>query len=69
MILHHGIVIISFTIVSTMVGAAAESASRKKVAKYANLSRTHDFIPIAIESLEPCNADGFAFLKEVLAVA
>jgi hypothetical protein len=53
------------TSTSTMVGAAAESAARKKVAKYANLSRTHHFIPIAIESLGPCNADGFAFLMEV----
>ena len=53
------------TSTSTMVGAAAESAARKKVAKYANLSRTHHFIPVAIESLGPCNADGFAFLMEV----
>jgi hypothetical protein len=50
---------------STQAGGAAESAARLKVAKYANLSRTHQFVAIAIESLGPCNKEGLAFLREV----
>jgi len=50
---------------STMAGAAAESAARLKVAKYSGLTRTHHFVPIAIESLGPCNAAGVDFFKEV----
>jgi len=48
-----------------MAGAAAESAARLKVAKYSGLTRTHHFVPIAIESLGPCNAAGVDFFKEV----
>ena len=43
-------------------GAAAELAAQKKVAKYANLARTHHFVPIAIETLGPCNSAGLSFL-------
>lgn len=50
---------------SVVVGAAAETAARNKVAKYVNLARTHQFVAIAVESLGPCNADGIAFLREV----
>jgi hypothetical protein len=44
-------------------GAAAESASRKKVLKYSDISSTHSFIPIAIESLGPVNEDAITFLS------
>ena len=50
---------------SVEAGAAAESAAKKKVAKYANLTRTHHFVAVAIESLGPCNADGLTFLREI----
>ena len=35
------------------------------MAKYATLSRSYKFIPIALESLGPCNADALAFIREV----
>ena len=53
------------SITSATVGVAAELAARKKMAKYATLSRSYQFIPIALESLGPCNADALAFIREV----
>jgi len=50
---------------SVKSGAAAETAATSKTAKYAVLARTHLFVPVAIESLDSCNADGLAFLREV----
>jgi len=47
---------------SLTTAAAAESASRKKVAKYSDISRTHLFVPIAVESLGPINRAGVDFL-------
>ena len=47
---------------SLATAAAAESASRKKVAKYSDISRTHLFVPIAVESLRPINGAGVDFL-------
>ena len=47
---------------SQTAAAAAESASRKKVAKYSEISRTHFFVPIAVESLGPINSAGVDFL-------
>ena len=41
---------------------AAERAASNKVAKYAGLSPTHDFVPIAIETLGGFNASGLTFL-------
>ena len=50
---------------SVQSGAAAESAARLKITKYAGLARTHHFVPIAVESLGPCNIEGLAFIREV----
>ena len=47
---------------SRTTGAAAESASKKKVVKYSDISRTHHFVPIAVESLGPINSAGVDFL-------
>ena len=47
---------------SQTTAAAAKSASRKKVAKYSDISRTHFFVPIAVESLGPINSAGVDFL-------
>ena len=47
---------------SLTTAAAAESASRKKIAKYSDISRTHLFVPIAVESLGPINRAGVDFL-------
>ena len=48
---------------SLTAGAAAESASSKKEAKYRDISRTHLFVPVAVESLGPINKSGVDFLS------
>ena len=50
---------------STTVGSAAELAASRKVIKYADLSATHNFVYIAIESLGPVNTAGLEFIKEL----
>jgi len=47
---------------SLSAGAAAESAARKKVSKYTDISRSHIFVPVAVESLGPINSSGVDFL-------
>ena len=47
---------------SLTTAAAAESASKNKVAKYSDISRTHLFVPIAVESLGPINKAGVDFI-------
>lgn len=44
---------------------AAERAASLKVAKYSSLSTTHEFVPIAIETLGPLNASGLCLLKSI----
>ena len=48
---------------STTAGAAAEMAATRKHSKYVALSVTHDFIPLAFETLGPINEEGLAFIK------
>ena len=48
---------------SVTAGAAAESADRRKVTKYVEITRTHLFVPVAIESLGPINSSGVDFLS------
>src|SRR6218665_3254843 len=50
---------------SVVPGGAAEHAADRKRAKYCNLPATHDFVPVAIESLGPVNRTGRAFLTEL----
>src|SRR6218665_3877535 len=42
-------------------GSAAEQAAVRKTAKYALLPAAHVFVPIAVESLGPVNAEGADF--------
>src|SRR6218665_1750994 len=49
---------------STTEGEAEQAAERKR-AKYANLPVTHDFTPLAIESLGPTNITGMDFLQDL----
>lgn len=49
-------------VTSLTTAAAAESAARKKAVKYSDISRTHLFVPIAVESLGPINSAGVDFL-------
>lgn len=44
-------------------GNAAERAAVNKTAKYTGLAATHEFVPIAIETLGPVNASGSALLS------
>jgi len=47
---------------SREAGAAAESADRLKNIKYVDISRSHKFVVVAIETLGPVNKDGEAFI-------
>lgn len=50
---------------SVAPGGAAEHAADRKRGKYSNLPATHDFVPVAIESLGPVNRTGREFLMEL----
>ena len=50
---------------STVVGGVAEQAACRKSSKYTTLPATHEFIPVAIESLGPINRTGLSFLQEL----
>ena len=50
---------------SLTAAAAAGSVARKKVTKYSGISRTHLFVPIAVEYLGPINSAGVDFLCTV----
>jgi len=46
-------------------GAACRQAAERKTNKYVALSRTHEFCPIAIETLGPINDEGMSFLQQL----
>jgi hypothetical protein len=50
---------------SISAGTAAERAASKKVDKYAQISISHDFVPIAIEILGTLNKSGTAFITAI----
>ena len=50
---------------ASATGRAAEQAAERKSTKYSTLPATHDFIPVAIESLGPINSTRLAFLQEL----
>ena len=50
---------------STTAGAAAEAAATRKQAKYQELSNTHVFIPLALETLGPINNTGMDFISDL----
>jgi len=50
---------------STTAGSAAEIAASRKEVKYAELSATHIFVPIAFETLGPIGAKTLGFLREL----
>ena len=53
------------TATSTLAGSAAESASVRKEAKYAELSNRFHFFPIAIESHGPISIKATSFLSDL----
>jgi len=46
-------------------GSAAESADRLKRLKYADITRTHTFVVLAVETLGPINKDGHALISNL----
>ena len=50
---------------SQKAGAAAEQAANQKTDKYRELASKYFFIPVAVETLGPINADGANFLSEL----
>jgi len=54
-----------FSITSQHSGGASKSASRRKEAKYAELTRTYSFVPIACETLGPISTKAVEFLSDV----
>ena len=56
----------SYVAVSAQVtGSAAHAAAERKVSKYAGLSASHLFVPIAIETPGPINEAEHSFLSEL----
>jgi hypothetical protein len=50
---------------STSAGSAAESAAVRKSAKYAELARRYEFMPVAVESHGPFSKTALSFLAEL----
>ena len=46
-------------------GSAAEAAAIRKTTKYAAITRTHIFVPVAVETLRPINADGLSIFEQI----
>jgi len=42
-----------------------EKAATRKHSKYAELERTYTVVPIAMETLDPINSEGLAFITEL----
>ena len=50
---------------SASAGAAAQLADNRKTAKYSQLTATHHFVPLAIETMGPVNDKGMDFIKDL----
>ena len=50
---------------STTSGSAAEMAAARKEDKYVEMSATHTFVPIAVETLGPICSKALMFLREL----
>ena len=50
---------------SVSAGKAAERAAEMKTAKYADILATHDFLPIAFETLGPLNSAAATFISSL----
>jgi hypothetical protein len=50
---------------STTAASAAESAAQRKETKYAEISKTHLFLPLAFEPMGPINLAGQEFISEL----
>lgn len=50
---------------SISAASAAEAAAQRKHCKYAELSKTYHFFPLAFETMGPINQDGHDFISEL----
>ena len=50
---------------SSLPGSAAEAATVRKRSKYAAITLTHIVVPVAVETLDPVNAEGLRFLDQI----
>ena len=50
---------------SENAGAAAERAARNKESKYADIARSHHFVPIAVETAGSWDGDSLQFVQEL----
>ena len=50
---------------AVQAGSAAAAASERKIAKYSNLSSSHLFFPVAVETLGALADDGHRFIQEI----
>ena len=46
-------------------GSAAEAAAVRKSSKYAAITLTDNFVPVAVETLGPVDAEGLRFLDQI----
>ena len=49
----------------SLPGLAAEAAATRKSSNYAAITLTHIFVPVAIKTLGPVNAEGLRFLDQI----
>ena len=50
---------------AVQAGSAAAAASDRKIAKYSNLSSSHLFFPVAVETVGALADDGHRFIREI----
>ena len=58
-------IVLYVSVTATRVGGEADTAAERKSFKYASITNTHIFVPVAIETLEPIFSRGWSFLVEI----
>ena len=53
------------SVTATRVGGAADAAAERRSLKYASITNTHIFVPVAIETLGPICSRGLSFLVKI----
>ena len=53
------------SVTATRVGGAADTAAERKSLKYASITNTHIFVPVAVKTLGPICSRGLSFLVEI----
>ena len=53
------------SVTAARVGGAADAAAKRKSLKYASITNTHIFVPVAIETLGPICSRGLSFLVDI----